>query len=202
MTDRKEDFDYEAAVLANTQLGDALDGESGARILGTEKGFGILDTYETAMGSRTDTLTGLLNRAGWEDEMSKFFEIALREGRKFGIVMMDLDDFKKVNDEEGHVVGDKILRKFGQAILDRFRKGDICGRYGGDEAIVMMTTSNLSSNEIDEEENKMRLELCGAIGVGVSIGIANWDGQSTLETTIKKADGKLYHNKESRKNNV
>jgi diguanylate cyclase (GGDEF)-like protein len=199
MSDKKSEFQYEAAHLANEQLGDALDSD-GKRILGTERGKKALGVYEIAAEGRTDPMTGLLVRRIWEDEMAAHYRTAERYQQPFSIVMMDVDDFKRVNDTRGHAAGDLVMQKFGRAILSRFRKADISGRYGGDEAIVMLTVG-LNAKDIDSEESLMAKDLSRTTGVGVSVGIANWDGHSSLQETIKAADQKLYRNK-GKNNNV
>ena len=106
---------------------------------------------------------------------------------------MDLDDFKSINDTEGHPAGDLILKKFGEAVLGEFRESDISGRYGGDEAIVMLT--GFKKRNTKREELKIQRNLTEKIGVGVSVGIAVWDGHGSLEELIIEADKRLYVNK-------
>lgn len=206
MTDRGSEFKYEAATLANLHLGEARVGiedeivkDRGKRVLGTDRGAFTLKTYETAQESMVDKLTGLLNRKGYEHEMDKFYEYCRRTGNRFFIAMLDIDDFKKVNDKKGHIFGDKVLEKFGKAIIERFRRSDICGRCGGDEAIVMLTTGTLNPKDIALEEEDISKKLANKIGAKVSIGIVRWDGKSTLEETKQHADERLYQNKQKRK---
>jgi diguanylate cyclase (GGDEF)-like protein len=206
MTDKGSEFKYEAATLANLHLGEAkvsMDDEivkdRGKRVLGTDRGAFTLRTYEVAQESMVDKLTGLLNRKGYEHEMNKFYDYYKRTRGSFWIAMLDLDNFKGINDTKGHVYGDNVLKSFGRSIQERFRKGDICGRYGGDEAIIMLTTGLLNPEDIDLEEKDISDQLANKIGTGVSIGIVKWDGRSTLEDTIQQADNKLYQNKKMRK---
>ena len=199
MSDKKSEFQHEAADFANSQLGDVLNSE-GESLLGTSKGTDVLDTYEHAVKSRKDTVMDLLNRWVWEDEMMALYKISVRNREPFAIVMMDVDGLKLVNDREGHRAGDLVLGRLGKAIGDRFRESDICGKYGGDEAIVMMPLSNLKLENVESEERKLTANLSRSTGIGVSVGIGIWDGISTLEETIKKADSKLYINKHNKKN--
>ena len=192
----KDSSKYEAAHKANAVLGDVRD-ENGVRILGTKgQGDEILTTFEKAESSEIDKLTGLLLRSEWEGRMDQHYKISKREGKSFIIAMLDLDEFKLYNDTEGHQRGDEILRKFGKSIRDRFRESDICGRYGGDEAIVMLTTSDLKENDIKSEQITVAKELTNQTGARVSVGMAKWDGISPLEVVIKAADDRLYHFKE------
>lgn len=148
-----------------------------------------------------DPVTGLPPRGLWEAEMRQYYEFVRRVGGNFAIAMLDLDDFKKINDERGHQAGDAILREFGQAVQARFRAADIKGRYGGDEVIVLMTGFNLNEEELEEEERKIAREIEEKIGSGVSLGIAKWNGVETLEDLIKRADERLYQIKRKRKGN-
>lgn len=199
MVDKKSEFKWEAAQLANNQLGDSFN-EYGKRTLGTPKGGDVLDTYEKAAKSRIDPVTGLLSRWVWEDEMNAVYKVAVRNNQPFVIVMMDIDKLKQVNDIQGHAAGDLVLHEFGNAILDRFRDSDICGRYGGDEMIVMLTNGGLKSDHTATEENKIYEDLSRKTGNGISVGIEVWDGTSTLEETIERADLRLYQNKQNKYN--
>lgn len=196
--DENSEFKKEAADLANEQLGNTVN-SMGKRILGTEDGNSVLNTYEAAIKSKTDPVTGLLNRWVWEDEMNTVYKIAVRNKQSFTVIMMDVDDLKKINDSRGHAAGDLVLNRLGNAILNRFRVSDICGRFGGDEMITMLTTGNLKPDEIEAEENKLYKDLSKNTGNGISVGIGVWDGVSTLEETIKRADGRLYQNKQNKK---
>jgi diguanylate cyclase (GGDEF)-like protein len=205
MTDKRTDVNevpYEALHNANEGFGDDVLGESGKKVLETKLGNKIVDLYEELQNAHIDPVTGLFTVVRWREEMSRYYEIAKRENKIFSVIIMDLDDFKLANDLYGHLYGNEVLQNFGKAILERFRKGDICGRFGGDEAIVMWTSAKLEPNAITEEEIKLRSELSEKAGVGVSVGIANWDEHSTLDETIKQADDRLLENKKNKKSNV
>lgn len=194
----EHDLAWEAGANAHKVLGNIRD-EDGRMFLETDKGTETLETHEIAVKSNIDALTGLFNRNGWDSETNKYYKNARRNGTPFSIVMMDLDNFKEINDTKGHQEGDHVLRMFGLSVTDRFRAGDICGRYGGDEVSVMLTSGNLSDNLVEEEERNISEDLSQKINVGVSVGIAKWDGESSLDDVIKKADERLYQNKRKRK---
>lgn len=211
MSDKNSESKWDAAQLANEMLGDAFN-KDGKRVLGTDivtnevtdkvidKGAEILTIIEAAVRARIDPVTGLLNRWVWEDEMNAIYKVAVRNNQPFTIVMMDVDKLKQINDTKGHAAGDLVLHEFGNAILNRFRASDICGRYGGDEMIAMLTNADLKPDQIAETENKMYKDLTQETGNGISVGIEIWDGTSTLEETIKRADTRLYQNKQNKYN--
>ena len=155
--------------------------------------------------SRSDPMTGLFNKATAEEEI----RIALRDARPsaFGVLfMIDVDNFKNVNDNLGHLAGDSILREIARRIAGAFRKGDIIGRVGGDEFHVYMR------DVADTAIVRTRAErLCETIrnlfassdvdkAVSVSIGIAVADTPVPYEDLFRQADIALYQAKGSGKN--
>ncbi len=198
MTDKMTDSSYEAAHEANKELGE-IKLPTGEALLSTDAGTRVLNKYEEARGAFEDPLTGLLNRGGWEPQMVKQFEGAKRYGGKFTIVIMDVDKFKEINDQGGHQEGDKVLKKIGSQIKEDFRESDIKGRYGGDEFIVMLPKSNFLENQIKAERDKITSRLMEATGVGISVGMYQWNGEGSLEDAIRKADGDLYRAKADKK---
>ena len=92
---------------------------------------------ELALAARTDGLTGCLNHAAMQDTLRREVERAARTGRRLSLAIVDLDDFKQVNEEHGHQVGDEVLRAVGRALRDSVRVYDTVARYGGDEFAVI-----------------------------------------------------------------
>jgi diguanylate cyclase (GGDEF)-like protein len=88
--------------------------------------------------SRTDPLTGLLNRRGIDDEVERHTASALVTGERFGVLVLDLDHFKAVNDTHGHPAGDRALRAVADAVLSELRADDAAGRWGGEEFLVVL----------------------------------------------------------------
>lgn len=141
-----------------------------------------------------DPLTGLMNRR----TLQRALEHSAARDERFALLLLDLDGFKSVNDQFGHVRGDEVLRAVAQATQGALRKEDVVIRYGGDEFAVLVKGG---------EEDAMRVEdrLRGAIqGVGqemevrlgFSAGVAVWpDDGATLTRLLQVADGRLYQNK-------
>lgn len=155
----------------------------------------------------TDVLTGLPNgrylALRFEEEVSR----ARRMGRSFQVMMLDLDDFKLVNDTFGHKVGDKMLREMARIIQAQLREYDFLARYAGDEFVAVVQELVGSQVEelrtrIEQAVSKFSLHVRGAqhARVGISIGTAtyNADGE-TLDQLLVAADQAMYRVKSSRK---
>ncbi|KEH94971.1 sensor domain-containing diguanylate cyclase [Clostridium botulinum] len=156
-----------------------------------------------------DPLIGIYNRKHFfniiEEKIKKD-----KASKRFAIVMMDIDDFKKVNDKYGHQVGDEVLKETGKIIVDNLNKEDIVARYGGEE--IIMYVSNFSSKEdvyniVNGIRKKISENIIKYEGMKVSItasfGIAYYmeDGKS-LNSVISVADNRLYIAKKANKNVV
>jgi len=151
-----------------------------------------------------DYLTGVYNRRGLFELGEREIEKAKRYGTKMGLIMFDVDNFKKLNDKMGHLGGDYVLKRVAQICCKILRAADIFGRYGGDEFIVILPMTDAkrteeaalrilrSFRETDIEYNGVPLE------VSASLGIASLVGQEDeLEEMIKRADNNLYVSKSS-----
>ncbi len=143
---------------------------------------------------RIDPLTGLNNRR------------ILEKVRNFGsIVMCDIDYFKQINDTYGHEMGDTVIKKVGEILLQSIRIGDIACRYGGDEFLIIFNTDRqdviIQRMETVMEQVKSTIPLPYHT-ITLSIGIAFQDENDTLESLIKKADQALYESKENGRNQI
>jgi diguanylate cyclase (GGDEF)-like protein len=156
--------------------------------------------------SRTDSLTGVLNGRGFAEAAEKMFELGARHGRPTCLAYIDMDDFKKVNDELGHSAGDRVLQTVGEIFLKSMRKTDVVCRLGGDEfAIALPETSEAGAKSAF---SKLRKNLSLAMqknswSVGFSIGVISFDlPPSNFDEAIKLADALMYRVKKSGKNNI
>jgi len=149
-----------------------------------------------------DALTGAYNRRYLEDMFGQRVSFLKRHSEPFSILLLDIDDFKKVNDTQGHQVGDKLLVRLVNLIGLLIRNIDCCCRYGGEEFVVVLAGCSMDAAESKAEQIRQELEVAG---VPVSIGVAVFDDskQSLLiEEHINLADLALYQAKKMGKNQV
>ncbi|HAA35086.1 MAG TPA: hypothetical protein DCD97_07235 [Firmicutes bacterium] len=162
---------------------------------------------ELKASSSTDYLTGLHNRDGFYEKVEKLAKLAMEKDTCVGILLVDFDNFKKMNDSYGHLFGDEVLKKFGILIRDIIRKEDIVCRFGGDEFILLTTAA-------EDELGKIKERLTGRVeewiksderlrGLGLSMGLAVCKpGQElNIERLIEKADRDMYRNKKGKPGN-
>jgi diguanylate cyclase (GGDEF)-like protein len=151
-----------------------------------------------------DSLTGLYNNGYVFDYIDNAIDMSIQYGKALSVLMIDIDDFKAINDQYGHLEGDYVIKEVAKIILDETRDFDIAARYGGEEFIVVLNNSDL------EQAKKIASRIIGSINktvynfeesVTVSIGAAQWD-KDNRNDLIKKADDKLYEAKENGKNKV
>jgi diguanylate cyclase (GGDEF)-like protein len=159
--------------------------------------------------ARADGLTGLANRRHCEDALGAELARALRFGGPLSIVLGDLDDFKSVNDEHGHPVGDTVLREFSRVLESSVRDVDVAGRWGGEEFLLVLTGTDARGAVRLAERVRNYLEgrtLLTPEGVPVritaSFGVAEYEGGWDVEELVAAADAALYEAKRSGKNRV
>ena len=156
--------------------------------------------------ANTDSLTGLLNRKAIHEKIAE--AIAHGEGHAWGILFLDLDNFKKVNDHYGHVLGDRLLQDVAQAISDCLLPGDTLARLGGDEFIVLVNPATIEKLEDTAQRILARLRVPFNLGLmkvytGGSIGIAVYPEHGTdLPSLIRSADTAMYVAKDAGKSNA
>ncbi len=155
-----------------------------------------------------DALTGLANRALFEDRLAQALARARRQDQPVAVLFLDLDDFKTINDSLGHSSGDELLRAVASRIADVARITDTAARLGGDEFAVLL---ELTDDKKDAERVARRLleELAPPIvvgerelRVGASIGVAVSDGALTVDEILRNADTAMYAAKEAGKGTV
>ena len=147
--------------------------------------------------ANTDSLTGLANRNAIQDKISAAIEAAAR-GESVGVLFLDLDNFKKVNDHYGHVFGDRLIRDVSSAISTCLNEGDVLARLGGDEFIVLAAQGTAHDLEATAQRILERLRTPFSLGLvevytGCSIGIARYpEHGNDLESLIRSADTAMY----------
>ncbi|MGH2981297.1 MAG: GGDEF domain-containing protein [Solirubrobacterales bacterium] len=156
----------------------------------------------------TDELTGLSNHRRFRQILSKEVERARRFDRPLSVVMLDLDDFKEINDTYGHLQGDRVLREVGRVLRSESREVDEPARYGGEEfAIALPETRIDGAMEVGERIRRrldgirIPLDGDGEIAIRASVGVAGSPEQpADTRTLIKAADQALYRAKQQGKN--
>ena len=156
----------------------------------------------------TDDLTGVLARRFIESHLRGLVAAAARHGRPLSVVMIDIDNFKDINDTHGHPVGDFVLRTAVNRMLSRLRREDLLGRYGGDELMVVLPDIDLDGAvtaaeglraAVAETQFKVDGEL---IPVTISAGAAQWQDAENEAELVERADSALYEAKAAGRNRV
>lgn len=155
--------------------------------------------------STTDPLTGLYNRIKMEEAFLYEQKQFIRFGDSLSMILMDLDNFKAVNDSHGHNIGDKYLQTLSETLTGFFRKVDMIGRWGGEEFLILLPRTSL--DEAKEIALKLREKInemvCPKIGQQTaSFGLATLTKEDTLTSVVHRADKGLFLAKERGKNRV
>jgi len=157
-----------------------------------------------------DPLTKTYNRRFGMERLKEEFSRAVRTNTSVGVLMLDLDLFKKVNDTYGHIVGDKVLINFTEIVKENLRKEDTLIRYGGEEFLIVLPNATLTGLNIAAEKIRRLVEDSviryknQEIKITVSIGGVSFPKEDieSVEEIIKKADENLYRAKETGRNKV
>ncbi len=172
----------------------------------TSFGFALLVGQRLLVRQRqlalTDLLTGLPNRRGFMEQVSRAFQRAKGSREPLGLLVMDLDHFKQINDRFGHAAGDAALVTFSQRVLASLRESDVAGRIGGEEFAVLLRWANLV--DAMHVAERIRRSVCAdpvesgrhSITMTVSIGVAcSQEGAPDLSAFFRLADRRLYQAK-------
>jgi diguanylate cyclase (GGDEF)-like protein len=144
--------------------------------------------------ARTDPLTGLLNRRGFDEHAGRECAHVGRDGDSIALATIDIDFFKQINDEWGHLVGDRVLAHLAAVVTLESRVIDVAARLGGEEFAVLMPGSDEAGAEafIERVRAVLARPLPGLPAVRISAGIVATAGSSNLETMLEGADRALY----------
>ncbi len=168
----------------------------------------VQETMELAI---RDGLTGLHNRRYMDTHISSLFDKAVARRKPFSVIITDIDYFKAVNDNHGHIVGDEVLKEFSRRLQRNIRNIDLACRYGGEEFVVVMPDTDIAFARVVAE--RIRTEIAihpfvvsnGAkqVPITISLGVASLSpGDKRADFLIKRADDALYAAKNAGRNRV
>ncbi len=155
----------------------------------------------------TDAVTGCMNHRAMRRRLDEEIGRAMRTGGPLSCLLIDLDDFKLVNDRHGHQAGDAMLREVVHALVGEFRAFDRVARYGGDEFVVILPNAGLDSAAAAATRALARLrtltaEYSGGVGVSASIGVAQWQAPMSTDELLRACDAALLRSKRQGKGRV
>lgn len=149
--------------------------------------------------ANTDPVTGLYNNRFLHKILGLELKRSKRYGMPLSIIFIDLNDFKNINDQMGHSIGDVVLRKVAERLLESVRATDVLARYGGDEFVLLLPQTNFSSSNLiinRMQEVVYNLDLPGGARIGLSFGIAGYpDDSENADQLLNIADRRMYENK-------
>ena len=152
-----------------------------------------------------DTLTGLGNRRFFDDAFQKAVQFAERKQQPCALILLDLDNFKNVNDQHGHHAGDEVLLAVADAMRNTLRASDNLFRFGGDEFAVLLTADDALSAELVAHRLVKAISqhhTCDKFAVSASAGLAQQRQEETTLSLFNRADAALYQAKQAGKNLV
>jgi polar amino acid transport system substrate-binding protein len=160
---------------------------------------------KTTKLSLTDTLTGISNRLYIDQFLEEEIQRSQRYGNNLSIILIDIDNFKHVNDQYGHIIGDKVLIDMAGIISPMIRKTDVFGRWGGEEFLIICTETDLNTAVEIAEGIRTKIDAYDFKAVGsktVSMGVTAFIPNDTMGSIISRADKALYRAKKNGKNRV
>lgn len=208
----KAEFMYQNSTFIPIQ---GLDGETGSICIiiydVTEQAVNNMELEKAndqlEVISKTDGLTGLLNRKSWEDLLEIEFDREKRYEESSSLIIFDIDHFKKVNDGFGHPAGDEVIRQTADIVKQSIRKTDIAGRYGGEEYVILLPHTPVDSAKVLAERIRKKVEAKPVyydgqiISYTISLGVAAFhQTQENPTQWIDQADQALYQSKQGGRN--
>lgn len=155
-----------------------------------------------------DPLTGLPNRAAWTERLEHEVGQWRQHGNSLLLAMLDLDHFKRINDNYGHLAGDKVLKIIANVLRKRLRGSDFIARFGGEEFVLLMPNTSLPAGARIVEALRAAVEACPfhfkgePVTITVSVGLSAFKSGDRSDLVIKRADQALYRAKDAGRNRV
>jgi len=153
-----------------------------------------------------DTLTNLPNRRTFNERLEHFFLLKKRQNIPLSILLIDIDNFKSINDTQGHLIGDKVLQRISKVLKNNIRKTDIIARWGGEEFTIVLINANADESKIMAEKLRKSLEVDSVLyslakhEVTGSFGLSEVQKNDTISSLLQRVDDALYKAKASGKN--
>jgi diguanylate cyclase (GGDEF)-like protein len=154
----------------------------------------------TLTDSRRDALTGVCNRRGLDRALAAQLAVMDRYGAPCSLMLLDVDSFKNVNDQQGHLCGDQILCDLAKLLEEEAREVDVLARYGGDEFTIVMTQTNLEGALVLAERVRVKVEQ--SMSITISGGVASAKKNDTPAELFRRADVALYSAKVAGRNRI
>jgi len=179
--------------------------KSAARRLRQELAKAHAEIEQLRASAETDFLLDILNRRGFERELSRSIAFIKRYSASGALLMLDVDRFKPINDAFGHAAGDKVLKAIAQTLSSQVRASDVIGRLGGDEFAVLLwnlseTDARAKAAELEQAIDALRFSFGGGtVRTGASVGVAVLDAHSEMRTALEQADSAMYVRKAQRR---
>lgn len=216
----------------NTTILPVVDSDGSVRIFGLSKEFTELkrtskelelanETLELKVEERTkelsasldeirrisihDNMTGLYNRMKLDESLEYEVKRASRNNEKLGLILLDIDLFKNINDTYGHQVGDSVLIELANLLKSNIRSTDVIGRWGGEEFLIIAPNTDMQGADNLAENIRKEIEhfkFTNAVNVTASFGVTTYSTNDTPDSMIKRADDALYEAKNSSRNCV
>lgn len=155
-----------------------------------------------------DSLTAVYNRQYFNKLMNEEIERSKRNGQVFSVMMIDIDQFKTINDTYGHLVGDQVLIAVVKVLNDNIRAYDVIGRFGGDEFMIFLPETNhegalIIGNRMISFFNQEKVKIVDhEINVSISIGISEYNNNQTYDELINNADQAMYLSKKTKSSSL
>ncbi|MBN7798414.1 sensor domain-containing diguanylate cyclase [Parahaliea mediterranea] len=156
-----------------------------------------------------DPLTRVYNRGYFQSAAQREIGRVKRSGEPLALVLLDIDHFKSVNDNHGHLAGDEVLVEIGALLENQTRESDVVARYGGEEFVLLLTNTSVEQAITRSEELRQlvadrtfRADFETDIRITISLGVAGWRNGESLAQTLERADSALYESKHGGRNQV
>jgi diguanylate cyclase (GGDEF)-like protein/PAS domain S-box-containing protein len=162
----------------------------------------ITNTKKLEYISTHDTLTNIYNRAFFNDTIETKIKSAKRYGIEFSLIIIDIDHFKKVNDQYGHNIGDKVLIEIAKILKDNIREDDVVARWGGEEFVILLSHTDIDGTYQLAEKLRVIIEntIIENIRITASFGLASYNKRLSKNEFFEIVDKSLYKAKDNGRN--